>query len=481
MAVLSNCKPQRVFHYFEEICGIPHPSYHEKQISDYLVDFAKQHNLEFYQDDLYNVIMIKEATAGYENVEPIIIQGHMDMVAEQEDSCKKDMLKEGLDLEIVDGFVTAKGTTLGGDDGIAVAIALALLEDENLKHPRLEFICTVSEEVGMEGAAGIDVSMIKGRKMLNLDSEEEGVFLAGCAGGCRLDVNYPLKREKVTGTKIDISVSECTGGHSGTEIIRGRANATHIVNRLLSVLAETADFGLVDFVGGTKDNAIPRATTASLILADAKVEAILAKLNKEVDAIKNEYAITDPDMIIKIGSTNSVEENAVTSVDSAKIVALLNSVPNGVQAMSHDIEGLVETSLNLGILKLEEDKLHFAFALRSSVDSAKAALLRKTLSIAKAFGCDTSVHGQYPAWEFIRESKFRDDLIKIYKEMTGDTPRVETMHAGVECGLLSAKLPGLDAVSIGPELYDIHTPKERLSIESTERMYEYVKRVIETK
>ncbi|WP_044936678.1 aminoacyl-histidine dipeptidase [Pseudobutyrivibrio sp. LB2011] len=475
MAVLSNCKPERVFHYFEEICNIPHPSYHEEKISAYLVDFAKAHNLEYYQDDLYNVIMIKEASEGMENASPIILQGHMDMVAEQDDDCKKDMLTEGLDLEIVDGFVTAKGTTLGGDDGIAVAMALAILEDEELKHPRIEVIITVSEEVGMEGAAGIDVSMLKGRKLLNLDSEEEGHFLAGCAGGCRVDVEFPVKKESLKGALVSIEVKNCTGGHSGAEIDKGRANASYVANRVLAAGLEAGEVCIVDLVGGTKDNAIPRATSAKVVTTPAAIEA----MTKEADAIKNEFAITDPEMEIVITNEGNVVVDGVNAAQSERFIQLLQSMPNGVQTMSHDIEGLVETSLNLGILNVLDDEIKYSCSLRSSVDSAKNALIRKVLMVAKAFGCQTSIHGEYPAWEYLRESSFRDEMVKIYTDMYGEAPIVETIHAGVECGLLASKLPGLDAVSIGPEMYDIHTPKERLSIASTERVYNYVRKVIE--
>ena len=476
MAVLSNCKPERVFHYFEEICNIPHPSYHEEKISAYLVEFAKAHNLEYYTDELYNVIMIKEASEGMEKVAPIILQGHMDMVAEQEPDCTKDMLTEGLDLEVVDGYVTAKGTTLGGDDGIAVAMALALLEDETLKHPRLEVIITVSEEVGMEGAAGIDVSMIKGRKLLNLDSEEEGHFLAGCAGGCRMELEYAAKKEQVKGNLVSVEINDCTGGHSGTEIDKGRANATLMVNRMLAAAVEVAEVQLVDFVGGTKDNAIPRATSAKVVTTAEAVKAMEA----EAAAIKNEFAVTDPEMKIEIKNEGDASVEAVNAADTKRMIQLLSCMPDGVQAMSHDIEGLVETSLNLGILKLTEEGLNFACALRSSVDSAKAALMRKVSMVGNAFGCKISTHGQYPAWEYKRDSSFRDELVALYEEMTGEKALVETLHAGVECGLLASKLPGLDAVSIGPEMHDIHTPKERLGIASTERIYNYVRRVIET-
>jgi dipeptidase D len=411
-----------------------------------------------------------------ENVPPIILQGHMDMVAEQDPDCTKDMLTEGLDLEVVDGYVTAKGTTLGGDDGIAVAMALALLEDETLKHPRLEVIITVSEEVGMEGAAGIDVSMIQGRKLLNLDSEEEGHFLAGCAGGCRMELEYSAKKKQVKGNLVSVEINDCTGGHSGTEIDKGRANATLMVNRMLAAALEVSDVNLVDFVGGTKDNAIPRATSAKVVTSAEAVKAMEA----EAAAIKNEFAVTDPEMKIEIKNEGDVAVDGVSAADTKKMIELLSCMPDGVQAMSHDIEGLVETSLNLGILKLTDDGLNFSCALRSSVDSAKAALMRKVTMVGNAFGCKISTHGQYPAWEYKRDSSFRDELVALYEEMTGDKALVETLHAGVECGLLASKLPGLDAVSIGPEMHDIHTPKERLGIASTERIYNYVRRVIET-
>ena len=318
--------------------------------------------------------------------------------------------------------------------------------------------------------------MIKGRKLLNLDSEEEGHFLAGCAGGCRMELEYPAKQEPVKGNLVSVEINDCTGGHSGTEIDKGRANATLMVNRILAAAVEVADVQLVDFVGGTKDNAIPRATSAKVVTTAEAVKAMEA----EAAAIKNEFAVTDPEMKIDIKSQGEASVEAVSTADTKRMIQLLSCMPDGVQAMSHDIEGLVETSLNLGILKLTDDGLNFSCALRSSVDSAKAALMRKVTMVGNAFGCKISTHGQYPAWEYKRESSFRDELVALYEEMTGEKALVETLHAGVECGLLASKLPGLDAVSIGPEMHDIHTPKERLGIASTERIYNYVRRVIET-
>jgi len=479
MAVLAGYKPENVMKYFEEICSIPHPSYKEQKISDYLVEFAKAHNLEYRQDELFNVIMIKEASKGYEDAAPIIIQGHMDMVAEQDADCKKNMDEEGLDLFVDGDYIGAKGTTLGGDDGIAVAFALAILDDDSLKHPRIEFVCTVSEEVGMEGAAGIDVSDLQGKLLLNLDSEEEGHFLAGCAGGSRLDIDLPVKTEQVSGSKIVIDVAGCTGGHSGVEIHRGRANANHILNRILTTAISKTGIFIQEYAGGSKDNAITRECSAVIVCTNAG--KIMEAIQTEAEAIKNEYAVTDPEMTITIVNKGSTTATGVNVNDSAKMVALVNSLPNGVQAMSHDIEGLTETSLNLGVLKLTDKNFRVTFSCRSSVGSAHDALVTKCENIASAFGATYSEHGKYPAWEYKRESKFRDELIAIYKEMFDSEPIVETMHAGVECGLLSAKIPGLECISIGPEMHDIHTPKERLSISSSERLYNYVVKVLEHK
>ncbi len=480
MAVLSALQPEKVFYYFEEICKIPHPSYHEKEISDYLVGFAKEHNLQWFQDELFNVIMIKPASQGYEDVPGIVIQGHMDMVAEKDSDCTKDMLKEGLDIKIEEGFVTAEKTTLGADDGIAVAMALALLSDDTLKHPRLEFICTVSEEVGMDGAAGIDLSMITGRRLINLDSEEEGKFIVGCAGGVTTKLRYNCSREEFSGTEIEIKIAECTGGHSGEEIDKGRANAAHLMNRILTAIFKETDIRIAAYEGGTKDNAIPRAAVAKIMVSDA-TSMVKAVFDKEAAAIKTEFAITDPMMEISFNSKEGIVGNVVQAKDSRKIIQMMNCIPNGVQTMSQDIKGLVETSLNLGIMGLSENTFSISVLMRSSVDSAKAALVRKLEIIAEIFDAEFEVHGVYPAWEFIRNSEFRENLIQVYKNKFGKEPIVETMHAGVECGLLVSKLPGLEVVSIGPDILDIHTPSERLSIESTARVYEYVRSVIEEK
>lgn len=474
--VLANLEPKKVFHFFEEISKIPHPSYEEKQISDYLVAYAKERNLEYYQDELYNVIIIKEATEGYEEAAPVILQGHMDMVCEQETDCKKDMSKEGLDLYVEGDFVSARGTTLGGDDGIAVAMALAIMDSEDIPHPRLEFICTVSEEVGMEGAAHVDVSMLKGKKLLNLDSEEEGIFLAGCAGGGLATITCPLSYEPVRSEDqvMEICVQGLQGGHSGTEIHKGRGNANLIISRILTEVGKEVSFALVSLEGGSKDNAIPREAVARIAVADAEV--FEKKVCQEAEKITGEYREVETDLTICINSVEAAAEQALTSEASERLLHLMAELPNGVIAMNKDIEGLVETSLNLGILKMnpKEQEAVLCYCVRSSVETAFDALVDQLEKTAISYGASYSLKGRYPAWEFEKESPLRRQMMEIYERMFHKTPVVDVMHAGVECGMIAQKIPGLDCVSIGPEMYDIHTPKERLGISSTKRSYEFV-------
>lgn len=485
MGVLDNLEPKAVFKYFEEICNIPHASYHEEAISDYLVRFAVLHGLEYYQDDLFNVVMIKEATPGYENVEPIIIQGHMDMVAEKEPDCAKDMLTEGLDLMVEGDFVSANGTTLGGDDGIAVAMGLAILADDSIKHPRIEFVCTVSEEVGMEGAAGVDLSMLKGHTLLNLDSEEEGYILTSCAGGGTIKISLPVSREIIEENTVEIAISNLTGGHSGAEIHRGRANATMVLTRLLTNVYKKTGIRIVSFEGGSKDNAIPREAKAVVAVSDDKLEILLKLLDEERKAVCQEFSTTDPEMKIDINVSEEAgiagtEISAVPVKDSVRVLTLINALPNGVIRMSQ-MEGLTETSLNLGVTRLEEDGINLIYCVRSNVGVAFKNLTNKLRFIAEALGAKYEENNVYPAWEYRKDSPLRDKAVKTYEEMFGETPVVTTMHAGVECGLLGSKISNLDAISIGPNLYDIHTPQERLSISSTKRMYDFVLKMIEDK
>lgn len=480
MSVLSNLEPKEVFHYFEEICGIPHPSYKEEKISNYLVSFAKEHDLEYYQDELKNVTIIKEATPGYEDVEPIILQGHMDMVCEKVPGCDIDFENDGLKLMIEGDYVTADGTTLGGDDGIAVAYALAVLASDEIEHPRVEFMCTVSEEVGMEGASGIDVSVLKGKKLLNLDSEEEGIMLISCAGGCRAECALPTAWETVEGQQVAIHVDGLLGGHSGAEINKGRANSNVLLARVLMEAGAVQSCRLVSCEGGNKDNVIPRETNA-VVVVEKNAEAFVAAVEKAGAAIAAEYATADPDIAITAQVVGTGEVKALTEELTRRAVTLVHALPNGIQSMSADIEGLVETSLNLGVLRLTEDEFALRYALRSSVATALTYLREKLALITEQLGGTIELSSDYPAWEYKRDSKLRDDMAAVYRKMYGKEMKIEAIHAGLECGILSGKIPGLDAVSIGPDMIAVHTADEKLSISSTKRTWEFLLEVLKCK
>ena len=474
MRVLDNLEPKRVFYYFEEIASIPHGSRDTKRISDYLVDFAKQHNLEHYQDELNNVIIIKEATEGYENSEPIIIQGHMDMVCEKEKGCSIDFEKDGLELYIDGDFVKAKDTTLGGDDGIAVAYALALLESDQIAHPRLEVVITVDEEIGMLGAEDIDLSMLKGHLMLNIDSDEEGHFLTSCAGGMSLNISIPVSRTSQTGTLVELTVGGLEGGHSGGEIHKEHGNADIIMGRLLKIIMEATPFGIVKLEGGLKDNAIPRECVCSILIpeeAQKLVNEITADLNKTV---KNEFSVSDAGVFVSAEVKGEATSDILDYASVNKVVFYLRTVPNGVQNMSMIMPGLVETSLNLGIMKLSENSLEMVTSVRSSVSSRKRDLQDKVTALVEMLGGQVIVEGDYPAWEYKAQSELRETISETYRNLFGEEPVFEAIHAGLECGLISEKIPGLDCVSFGPNNYDIHTPKERLSISSTEKIWKFI-------
>ena len=472
---LAGLQPEAVFRYFEEICAIPHGSYNTKMISDYLVEFAKTNGLRYIQDELNNVILFGDATAGYEDHEPVILQGHMDMVCEKDADCPIDMEKEGLDVTHDGDYVFAKGTTLGGDNGIAVAYAMALLTDKTIPHPALEVIITVDEETGLEGAAGIDLSQLRSRRMLNLDSEEEGIFTVSCAGGVRTQITMPVERRAVYGPCVRLTVEGLKGGHSGVEIHKNLANANKLMGEFLGRVQQLMPVCITKLQGGAKDNAIPRSCQVTLVALGMYIECIndiAAQLQQE---IREKY--DEPDAIVRGDDVDALGGNALTTQCSAKLIALLNAAPNGVQSWSQDIDGLVQTSLNLGVATLGET-LDLTFALRSSVNREKLELMEKLAELAKFYDGTVSHKGDYPAWEYKKDSQLRDTMIRVYKQMYNTDPQVVAIHAGLECGLLSEKLPGLDCVSIGPEMHDIHTSRERLGIASVGRMWQYICEVL---
>lgn len=480
MGILSNLEPKPIFHYFEEICAIPHGSSNTKAISDYCVNFAKAHGLRYIQDNSDNVIIFKDGTAGYEQSAPVILQGHLDMVCEKDSDCNIDFSKDGLTLQLQDNTITANGTTLGADDGIAIAYSLAILDSEDIPHPPLEVIFTSDEEMGMLGAAALDCSPLQSRTMLNMDSEEEGYLLVSCAGGIRVNATLPLKREKASGLVVDIKLSGLTGGHSGVEIDKGRANACKLLGRTLYRLYNNLPFGIISIDGGLMDNAIPRDASARILLSEDKDLSDLENTVRELNEVyKKEYQLTDSNIKLDICNKKpAASVSVMTSATTEAVITALVSLPNGIQRMSGDIKDLVQTSLNLGILSSTETEVVYSFAVRSSVESEKEELVERIKCLIEALGGTISCSGDYPAWEYRKDSPLRELMIKIYEEQYGNKPIVQAIHAGVECGILSGKLAGLDCVSFGPDIKGAHTPKESLSAESALRTWKYLLEIL---
>lgn len=469
MRVLEHYEPREALRYFEEICAIPHGSRDTKRISDYCVRFAKERGLACVQDEHNNVVICKPGTKGYEDHPPVILQGHLDMVCEKAPDCDLDFSADGLRLRCDGKYIYAEGTTLGGDDGIAVAYALAVLAADDLKHPPIEAVFTVDEEIGMLGADAMDMSVLKGRVLLNCDSEDEGILTVSCAGGVTSVLTRPVRREAYAGPVWRMGVKNLTGGHSGVEINKGRANAS----KTLAAVLQELPVRLIRIDGGGKDNAIPRSCEA-LVVAENPQAAFRAK----AEQVKGTLPAAESEaefycLPAESGLAPMTEES------SRAVIALLNRLPNGVQKMSEDIEGLVQTSLNLGILKTQEEDVTMAFSVRSSVNTEKTALIDALKEVGLAHGAAYTDSGAYPAWEYQKHSRLRDVMVSVFRELYGKEPVVEAIHAGLECGIFSDRLPGLDAVSFGPQMHDIHTCRERLDLGSTERTWKYLLAVLE--
>lgn len=464
--------------YFKEMCSIPHGSGNTEKVSDWLVKFATDHGLEHYRDASNNVIIIREASEGYEDREPVIIQGHMDMVAVHDADRDIDMEKEGLELVEDGDFLYAKGTSLGGDDGIAVAYGLALLSDTEHSFPRLELVVTVDEEIGMLGAEVIDTSVLKGHTMLNIDSEDEGIFLVSCAGGAGIDLTFPMQELKGDiGAVYRVTVKGLIGGHSGTEINKGRANAIVLMGRILKKLAEAKMLlAISDIKGGTADNAICDFCEATILCKPVEPELF--------EIIR--FEVLEEYVTVETGAIISLDRVAIFAEDrkwyhnpDTSFAHFLTYLPNGVMAMSRDIEGLVETSLNLGIICMDSDGIHIGISVRSNIDSKKRDLIDNVIGVAEVHHASWEVHGDYPGWAYRKDSPLREKMISVYREMYQKEPKVEALHAGLECGVFANKIQGLDCVSFGPDLFDIHTTKERLSLSSAERVWKFILKIIE--
>lgn len=479
MGILSHLEPKSVFDYFERLCAVPHGSGNTKIISDLCVTMAKELGLRYRQEDCNNVIIWKDASPGYENAAPVILQGHMDMVCAQTEDCPKDMTREGLDLATDGRYVWAEKTSLGGDDCIAVAAAFAILADNSLSHPPLEVVITVDEETGMDGAVALDCSDLKGRRLLNLDSEEEGVFTVSCAGGLRADCFVPAAKEPLTDEAcFAVSIGGLKGGHSGAEIDKGRGSGNDLISRVLySAMERLGTLRIADLRGGQFDNVICTRCDAVVAVPAGKAEDFAAFIREFDGILKNEYAATDGGVTLTCAAADT--DAAYSAEDSSRLLHVLLTLPQGVEVMSADFPGLVQTSLNLGVMTACGDGLHFSFSIRSSVATQKELLLQRVRAIVEYTGGGTvSTRGDYPAWQYARQSPLRDTVMASYKQITGQDGVIMATHGGLECGLLINKMPGLDAVSLGPELHDIHSPRERLGVDSVKRMYALVCEVL---
>ena len=463
-AVLAELEPKKVFRFFEELTRIPHESGNMAAVSGWAADFARERGLRRRRDEMGNVVIWKDASPGYEDHPAVILQGHLDMVCVKEPGVAHDFARDPLQLVLDGDWLRAEGTSLGGDDGAAVALIMALLDDGSISHPPLEAVFTVDEETGLLGAAGLDCSDLRGRMLINLDSEDEGVFTVGCAGGARCDLEVTLPVESAAGAVCTLDLSGLPGGHSGVEIHKDIPNANRVLAECLRALP---DARLISLYGGEQDNAIPDRARAVFVLPEEQADGVAEKLRALTQGAACSFTRASHSPV-----------NALSAEDSRRAVGLILSAPNGVQTMEPDLPGQVRTSLNLGILRLEEGALRLTWSVRSSVAAEKEALIQALKDLADGCGASLSRRGDYPAWAYRPDSVLRDTMVRAYREQTGKDATVVTIHAGLECGLFAEKLPGLDAVSIGPDMRDIHSPRERLSVSSVQRTWSYLLAVL---
>ena len=476
--VLQDLKPQSVFKYFEEISQIPRGSGNEKEISNYLKKFGEDLGLETIQDEYLNIIIRKPATKGYENAPCVMIQGHMDMVCEKNKDTDHDFTKDPLKLRLEDGMIYATGTTLGADNGIAVAMGMAILSDNSIEHPEIEFLVTVDEEAGMSGAMNLDGSQLKAKYILNLDSEEEGYILVSCAGGATAKSSLPIEYTNVSGDKVGlaIDIKGLLGGHSGMDIIKQRGNSNKLLGRLLNLLS--IDYDLAKVSGGSKNNAIPRESECIIAVNKNSVDEVKKQISDIEKIFKNELKTSDPGLVIEVSEADV--EKVFTPEFKDKVIKMYNLMPNGVQTMSMDIEGLVESSTNLGVVVNSDNDILFESAVRSSVSTLKDDILNRMDLLTQSLKGSFKVESSYPAWEYAKGSKLEEICIEAYEKLTGKKPTIMALHAGLECGLLLSKMNGAEAISFGPDMFDVHTPNEHLDVKSTENTWDYLLTILKS-
>lgn len=470
-------EPERVFYYFGNICDVPRGSGDMGGMRRYCKNFAMNHGLEYETDDADNVIIYKPGTRGYENSEPVILQGHTDMVCQKTDDYDIDFVERGIEAYVDGDFLKAKGTTLGADNGIAVAMMLAILENNEISHPPIEAVFTTDEEIGMIGAKKLDMSLLKGKRMINLDSEDGDVITVSCAGGSDVTAVIPTNRVDVRGEALRIILKGLNGGHSGIEINANRVNADILMGRVLNHLSGEMDFSVISVCGGDKSNAIPNYCEAVIVADDGNSLTVLA--DEYLAVVKEEISDREGNFSYCVDTVGNGEYKALSSDSTDKLINTLVAVPNGVMDMSASVPGLVETSLNLGILATEEDSVNINISLRSNKSSALTALEERVSAFFRMQNIESSVFGKYLPWEYNENSVLRETYKRIYKEQMGEDIKVEAIHAGLECGVFAAAIEDFDCISIGPFLYDVHTVNERLSISSTETVYKILLKLLE--
>lgn len=476
--IIQGYEPKRVFEIFEDICAIPHGSGNESGVADYICRFAEKNSLFCLRDETGNVFVRKNATAGYEDAEPVLLQGHMDMVCEKNSDSTHDFLRDGLSLSVKDGFLWADGTTLGADNGIAVAMMLALLETNS--HPTLECLFTVEEETGLAGAKGFDCSVVTARQMINLDSEEDYQVTAGCAGGCRTEIDFEYCAKDIPeGYEcLDISVTGLSGGHSGAEIHCGKTNAIIAMGRLLGAAYEADKFSLVSVICNGKDNAIARECFATV--ATNNTEALKSAILTEAEKIRPELCADDTGFTVTVNRANKADKGLDDNT-TRNIITLLLSIKTGVLKMSNQIAGLVEYSRNVGVVETDKQRIKITFSSRSSVEAQLDLSCRELDLLCEALGAECHHYARYPGWEYSPISPLRDRYISAFKKIYGKDLTVGVIHAGLECGILSSKMNGMDIISIGPNMHDIHSPCEHLDLASCERVWNVLVKTITQK
>lgn len=476
MAVLDNLEPKHVFSYFEEICAIPHGSGNTEKLKEYLIAFAKEHQLSYHSDEYGNVAIFKSGSKGCEALPPVILQGHMDMVCEKnyEYASRHDFSKDGLKLAVMDDYIYAKGTTLGGDDGIAVAYMLAVLSDKTLVHPPIEAVFTTDEEIGMAGAKAFDTSVLKGTTLINLDNEVEGEILTSSAGGRMIHCEVPVRYTTKSGLKYNIVICGLQGGHSGTEIDKCLGNANLLMGRLLHYLSKHLNYELCSINGGLMDNAIPREAKAEILISEKNAYELEDCVAQFEATIQHEYRKIEQNMTIYCESDEKTTKKVLTPKTKERIIFLLMTIPDGVQKKSPDQNNLVQTSSNVGIMHLRDHSFELIISIRSSVTSEKEALSDKMKYLTETIGGTFTLESDYPAWEFRADSPLREMVFDTYQAQFGRNPRFTGIHAGLECGVFYEKIKNLDMISFGPDIDDIHTPREKLSIESAKRTWEFL-------